>query len=213
VHTNTVIFDFDGTIADTLDAAIDIYNKIAHQFQCKQVKKEDKELLRAKKAQEFLKDLGVTKLKLPFVVLRMQKELRREIASIKPFKGIIAELKKIRDAGYKLGIMTSNSKENIRLFLEAHHLTGIFNFIYSSKNIFGKAHVMKRLLSEQKISKADAIYVGDETRDIEATKKIHLPMLAVTWGYNSKAALEALEPDLMADDPSEILACLEKINN
>ncbi len=212
VKTKTIIFDFDGTIADTLDAAIAIYNKIAHQFQCKTVKEENRAELRSKKAQDFLRDHGVTKLKLPFVVLLMQKELRREIATLKPFEGIVEELEKIKSAGYNLGIMTSNSKENIQVFLAAHELTHIFDFIYSSKNIFGKAHMMKRLLHEQKITKNDAIYVGDETRDIEATKKIHLPMLAVSWGYNSKEALSPLKPDLIADHPNEILSCLKQIH-
>ena len=78
-----IIFDFDGTIADTLDTLIEIYNSIAPEFNSQQVRLEDKELLRGKKPQEFLREYGISRIKLPFLVSKVRAELRKQISDIK----------------------------------------------------------------------------------------------------------------------------------
>lgn len=207
----TIIFDFDGTIADVFDMVLEIYNKIALKYNCKIIKSEDKEVLRGKRPQEFLKDYGITFFKLPRLLLRGKKELRAKISEIKPFDGMADALKEIKNAGFNLGIMTSNSKENVEIFLENNNLSWIFNFIYSGKNIFGKDKTIKKLLKEQNIPKNSAVYVGDETRDIEAMKKIGLRIISVSWGFNSKEILATLNPDAIADKPEDLLKCLREI--
>ncbi len=52
-----LIFDFDGTIADTLDLLVDIYNKIHHHYRCLPVDISDKEDLKKLKAQKILKKI------------------------------------------------------------------------------------------------------------------------------------------------------------
>lgn len=207
----TIIFDFDGTIANTLDAAIKIYNRLAHQYRCEQVKLEDLPNLRARKAQEFLKDYGVSHIKLPIILLHIQKELRKEIALIDPIEGVIDALFQIKEAGYNLGIMTSNSKSNVSAFLKANKIDHLFDFIYSGKHIFGKDKVIKRLLRKQNIPHNQAIYVGDETRDVEAAKKIKLPVIAVSWGFNSHCILSSLEPNHVIHCPTKMLWHAEDI--
>lgn len=212
-NAKTIIFDFDGTIANTLELAVKIYNNIAPEYNCKLVKQEDKEMLRAKKPQEFIKTYGAATFKLPFVLLRMRKELSKHISEIEPVKNIGAALYEIKNAGFKLGILTSNSKDNVSKFLENNSLLGIFDFIYSGKNVFGKDRIISRLLNHENISIESAIYVGDETRDVEAAKKAGIPVIAVSWGFNSKEILAALRPNQIVDDPKELLGRLQQILN
>jgi phosphoglycolate phosphatase len=208
-----IVFDFDGTIADSLDVAIKISNSIAPEFHCKPIRQEDKEKLRAKKAQEFFKSYGITLFKLPFLALRIRQELAKHITEIKPVKNIEASLRKIKFAGFKLGILTSNSKENVAKFLEKNGFTDIFDFIYTGRNLFGKDKVMRHLFKDKNISQKDIIYVGDETRDIEASQKVGIPIVSVSWGFNSKKPLANLNPDQIADNPAELLGCIQKIFN
>ncbi len=51
----------------------------------------------------------------------------------------------------------------------------------------------------------EVIYVGDETRDIEAAKKINSKVIAVSWGFNTKEALARHNPDFLIHQPSELL--------
>lgn len=204
----TIIFDFDGTIADTLDILVDIYNSIAVKYRCKPIDKSRKNDLRSKGAKEIFKICGVSAIRLPLIAMQIKRELRSDIKSIDLFDGIESALSSVKRAGYNLGIMTSNSESNVSEFLKRRGICNLFDFIYSGSNVFGKDKVIKKLLKEQKISLDSAIYVGDETRDIEAVKKINLPMIAVSWGFNSKEALSKLDPNYIIDSPDQLLGAV-----
>jgi phosphoglycolate phosphatase len=212
-NLNCIIFDFDGTIADTLELAVTTYNGIASEWGCKPIEKKDKDLLRSQKPQEFLKNYGITAVKLPFLVLKMRKEIGKHVSEIKPVNGIASVLYEIKDAGFNLGILTSNSASNVKHFLEKNHLEGVFNFIHSSKHVFGKDKSLLRFLKTNNLAKRNVAYVGDETRDIEAAKKVGIPIVSVSWGFNVKETLTALLPDQLTDTPNELLPCIQRIFN
>ncbi|MBE0678240.1 MAG: HAD hydrolase-like protein, partial [Bacteroidales bacterium] len=147
-----IIFDFDGTIADTFDLALEIYNTIAPEYNCRPAGPEDHELVRTKKPQELLKTYGVTRLKLLTLLLRIRKELSRHIPDIKLVSGMETSLREIRNSGYRMGILTSNSVSNVSKFLDINNLSGLFDFIYSGRSLFGKEKVIRRLLIHENLS-------------------------------------------------------------
>ncbi|HEU4679284.1 MAG TPA: HAD hydrolase-like protein, partial [Terrimicrobiaceae bacterium] len=61
---------------------------------------------------------------------------------------------------------------------------------------------------KQHVSAAEILFVGDETRDIEACQKVGVRIVAVTWGYNSRRSLVAMKPDFIFDDPKELVALM-----
>jgi len=206
-----IIFDFDGTIADTFDLALEIYNRIAPEYNSRPAGPEDHELLRTKKPQELLKTYGVSSLKLLTLLLRIRKELSRHIPDIKLVTGMDASLREIRNSGFRMGILTSNSVKNVSTFMTINNLSGLFDFIYSGKSLMGKEKVIRRLLIHEDISADRVIYVGDETRDIEASKHAGIPVVAVSWGLNRRDVLASLSPDQIADEPHELAGCLQRI--
>lgn len=206
-----IIFDFDGTIADTFDLALEIYNRIAPEYNCRPAGPDDHELLRTKKPQELLKIYGVSRLKLLSLLLRVRKELSRHIPEIKLVTGMDASLREIRNAGYRMGVLTSNSVKNVRSFMAINDLSGVFDFIYSGKSLMGKEKVIRRLLLHENIPADRVIYIGDETRDIEASKYAGIPVVAVSWGLNRRDVLASLSPDRIADTPEELPGLLRQI--
>lgn len=207
--SKTIIFDFDGTIADTLDAAIKIYNDLAPKFYCKTVAIEDKEKFRHKKPQELFKILDISWFKLPFLLFKIQKELHKQIETIKPVENIVSALNALKTSGYSLGILTSNSKENVSAFLRKNELDNLFNFTHSDGNFFGKHRAMQRCLKIQNLTTESVVYIGDETRDIEAAKKAGIPIVAVSWGFNSRGALVDFGPNGIVDAPEELIKILK----
>ncbi|MBN2763287.1 MAG: HAD hydrolase-like protein [Bacteroidales bacterium] len=206
-----IILDFDGTIADTLGMAIKIFNRIAPEYDCKPINGEDWELIRTKRPQDLLKVYGVTNFKLVLILLRIRKEMSRLIPEIVPVKNITDALRVIKKSGLRLGILTSNSRFNVSAFLEDNGLSEVIDFIYSGKSLFGKDRVLLRLFDHENISPENVIYIGDETRDIEASKKAGIPVIAVAWGLNKKDFLASLHPDQIADTPEELFGCIQQI--
>ncbi len=72
-------------------------------------------------------------------------------------------------------------------------------------SLFGKESKLKKVLKLSGIDKKDAIYIGDELRDIQASKKIGLHCGSVIWGVNDAIALAALSPDEMFYEVEQIL--------
>lgn len=113
-------------------------------------------------------------------------------------------LRDLKARGYRLGILTSNLQENVEAFLETEELQDLFEFVRAGITVFGKSRSIRRALRTLDLSPAEVIYLGDETRDIEAAHRSRVWAIAVGWGFNSRSALLKLRPDALVDSPQEI---------
>jgi phosphoglycolate phosphatase len=201
----TFVFDFDGTIVDSLRAVFKIGNRIAPKLGIRQVKDEEIESLRGKGSRKVLETLKISIHQAPFVLGEIKKELRKETENLPPVKGIDKTLGDLVKNGVRIGILTSNSEDNVKKFLQKNNLN-FFDFIYSGSSLFGKDKVIRKMLKEKGLDPSRVIYVGDETRDIEACKKCRLRIAAVSWGFNNHEVLQSHGADWVIDRPQELLS-------
>lgn len=199
----TIVFDFDGTIADTMSVVIRIANKFADHYGYRKIPLSDLPKLREKRPSEVLKHLGISIFKLPIVVRKIRFEMNKEIVHLKTVVDIRETLEKLKKSGCILGILTTNSRENVMEFLKNNDLQ-LFDFVYSGRAVYGKSRLLKKLMHEKTIPHEDPIYVGDEIRDVEAAKKAGIRVISVSWGYNTKSALEKASPDYIVEKPEDL---------
>jgi len=198
-----LIFDFDGTIADTLSVIIRMVNAHADELRISPLDDDDVEELRGLSSLGIVKKFKIPLVKIPAMVLRSQKELHRHMDEIPLFPGIRDLIIDLKRQGFRLGILTSNSRENVRKFLLTQDLD-VFDFIHSESNLFGKNRALLHLLKKHDLKKNEVIYVGDETRDIEACQRIRIPVIAVSWGFHRRDLLTRRNPTYLVDSPQEI---------
>ncbi|MGK7899281.1 MAG: HAD-IA family hydrolase [Xenococcus sp. (in: cyanobacteria)] len=208
MRNKVIVFDFDGTIADTYQAIVDITNNLSSEFGYQPIDKEELLLLKNLSSKEIVKRTEISLFKIPFLVKRVQKELGHQIAELSPIKGIDSVLLELKQRDYILGIVTSNVQENVVTFLQKNNLEYIFDFIYSGTNIFGKHRVINQVVKKHNLKKTDVIYVGDETRDIRSARKSGIGIIAVGWGFNSQEILAEHKPDFLAVKPTELLKAI-----
>ncbi|MDO5524214.1 MAG: HAD-IA family hydrolase [Bacteroidia bacterium] len=208
-----IVFDFDGTIADSIDLGFRIFNRIAPEYNLQQVDEEIKKEIVTKHTQELLKKYGISHLKVITLLLRLRKEFTQHIDEITLIAGMEQALYDIKNAGLRIGILTSNSVVNVRKVMEKYGLSPIIDFVYSGKSLLGKDKVIRSMLKKEVISPDNVIYVGDETRDVEASKKAGIPVVAVPWGFSSRQLLEAAKPNEIADEPASLLECAWRLLN
>jgi len=206
-----IIFDFDGTIADTLDAIVSITNRLATQFGHKPISQEELVQIKNLSSRQIIKQSGISIFKFPLLVGKVKAELNSEIQTIKPFLGIKEALVELKGEVDRVGMISSNSKENIVAFLEMNGLQELFDFIYTGATLFGKSKVIKELLKQEKFKPEESVYVGDETRDIEAARRSRVKVIAVSWGFNSKEVLAAQNPDFLVHQPSELIEVIKSL--
>jgi phosphoglycolate phosphatase len=193
-----IVFDFDGTLADTFETMKEIAKD-----EFGGISDKDFELLRDEGIKELMKRKNIHIWELPKMVLRYTSKMKNK-ENIKIFPEVL-ELLKILSKSYKLGIVSSNSEENIIQSLKKHNVQSLFDFIFPQSSIFGKDKVLKKMCKKYQINSSEVIYVGDEDRDIIAAKKNKIKNIAVTWGYNSEKKLKKVYPDVIVNSPKEII--------
>ena len=202
--TKVIIFDFDGTLADTIDILLRITNRLSAEFGFKSATKEELAQLSNLNSWQILQYSGISIFKFPLLIRRLKAELHSEISHIQLFPGIKEVLLELKKRGFQLGIITSNSRENVLGALEKNGLQDTFTFIYSGST-FGKHKVINKWLRIENINPEKVVYVGDEIRDIDAAKKTGIKVIAVGWGFNSPQALAAQNPNFLIERPQELI--------
>jgi phosphoglycolate phosphatase len=206
--SKTIIFDFDGTLADSLGTLIKITNDLAPEFGIAQIKVEQIAALRQLNSQEVIKMSGIALWQIPFLLRRYQVEFQQRAARVPLFPGIEQMLHELKFSGYKLGIVSSNSVENIELVLCHYQVDRLFSFMQSC-SVFGKGRAIRSIMRANYAEPEETIYVGDEVRDIQAARRSKVSSIAVTWGFNSAELLSAQQPDYLVHYPQEIVKLLQ----
>lgn len=204
-----IIFDFDGTIANSLETALEIYNELAPEFNLVPIGPENLPELRQLGVRKFLKRIQLKPRHVPHVLNKGRLMLRERITGIQPIPGIVEQIKILHEQSHSLGILTSNSSENVEIFLNQHGIRQYFDFISTCPKLRGKGKHLSAIARTYSLSPLNMIYVGDEVRDVKAAKRAAVSVAAVTWGFNTKEALAKHDPDWLISDPKE-LANLEK---
>lgn len=205
-----LLFDFDGTIADTFDAAFTILNQLAVEFKFHPLKPEDLEKARDMRTRQLMKFLKIPMAKMTSIARRGSEEIHARMPEVGPLPGMPELLRELHAAGFQLGVVTSNSEENVRMFFQKYDLE-LFDYIRCSSKLLGKARELRSVMKASKLSAGEILFVGDETRDVEAAQKAGIRIAAVAWGYNSRRSLEALKPDFLLDKPGELSALLQEL--
>lgn len=205
-----IIFDFDGTLADTEHILVKVYNRLADKHRAKKLTPAELEEFKFISIKERFRKSGLPFYKLPGMAREAKAIYGEYINTALPFPGIPELLHDLKEKGFILCIVSSNSYANIRIFLKAHDLM-LFEKISSTPGLFGKHRSIKNMLKKSGIKKHEAIYVGDELRDIASCKKLSLGMIAVAWGYDPVSVLQGGEPDFLVHKPAEIVPLIEKM--
>lgn len=200
-----LVFDFDGTLADTLGEGLKIYNELAEQNGYTIINPEQVDELRDLDTNGLLKHLGVPKRRLPFHLAAAMRRLRNHIEQLSLIEGIREVLPPLKERSAQMGILSSNIQENIEAFLEVHGIRDQFTFISSIGKLSGKARHLRAIARTFSIKTGELIYVGDEIRDLRAARKANVEAIAVTWGLNSRSSLSRENPGFVIDRPCELL--------
>lgn len=203
-----VVFDFDGTIADSRKLFLSTYNEIARKKNYRLIQEETLAELQKMSIPERCRHLNVPLIRVPKMGYDFLKIYRHSIAEVEIIAGIKDLLLSLGNAGYKLGIISSNNRDTIREFLDRNQINNI-EAIVCSTNILGKSRILKRFLKDFNLRPDEMIYVGDEQRDILACRALNVKIVAVTWGYDAYEALERLHPDYLATSPEAVTRLLE----
>lgn len=198
-----VIFDFDGTLADSYPFFLNTINDLADTYKFKKVDMAEIETLRGYDAKNLMNYLGLPLWKVPIVGNSFRKKMAEKIDQISLFAGIENMLQVLSKSGIVLSLITSNSYNNVHQVLNSKNMD-IMVYPQCGTSLFGKQSRLKNILQKTGIHSSQAIYIGDEIRDLKAANAENINFGAVSWGYTRIDAL-------MGHSPAEIFYCVDEI--
>ncbi len=204
------IFDFDGTIADTFNALLRVSDLLAEEFHFRKIDPSEVETFRNKTSFQILTSLKIPLFKLPKILKRARLELAKQMLSINSFPGMNETLQQLKPLSQHMGIITTNSIQNVKGFLENQALD-LFDFIKTTSRISQKYEELRKI-KKNLSSNQMLVYIGDEIRDIEAARRASAISIAVTWGYNTPQVLKTYQPDYLVNSPQELLRVCQQLS-
>lgn len=199
----TLIFDFDGTIADSFELVMEIVYELTN------IPRQNAQDVARLRKLPLLKAMGEMKIPLarvPGLLIKGRQMMHEHIQEVHPFPGLPGTLQKLQEAGYHMLVMSSNSEQNVRTFLRAHDLERFFDGVYGGASVFSKVGALRKVMRRNRLEPANCYYIGDEVRDIVAATKAGIDPVAVTWGYQAPEALVEHHPYAIAEKPADLLA-------
>jgi phosphoglycolate phosphatase len=203
-----LIFDFDGTLVDSFHKAVEKFNLLSEKFHYRKILYSELDSLKNLNSREFIRHLEIPLYKIPKVLRAARKSIQNDMGTLTSFANLPDILQQLVNAGFSLGILTSNSKENVATWLKHQKLTHLFKFIHNESSFFGKKNILRKIIRQYQLNKSEVFYIGDETRDVEAAKLNDIFSVAVTWGFNSEKVLAEYQPHFIARTPDDILTMM-----
>ena len=211
----TIVFDLDGTLLDTLDDLTAAVNfSLTKNGLPTRTRKEVRSFVGNGIVKLMERAVGEEKLaaKKDFaVVLEDFKAYYKENCSVytKPYLGIMELLETLKKRGLKLALLSNKADFAVKmlakeyfgdLFLEAigeNEAAGIRKKP-APDSLFA---VLERLGADKKTT----VYVGDSEVDIQTAKNAGVDCISVTWGFKDKEFLVKNGGKIFVDTPSGIL--------
>ncbi len=206
-----VIFDFDGTLADSFPWFVGIVNQVADKYRFKPVADHEVDILRGYDARKMMKHLGVSWWKAPLIARHVRTLMAGDIHQIALFEGVSSVLQRLADDGVTLAVVSSNSYENVLKVLGPQN-SALFAHFGCGVSLFGKQAKFREILKKTGISRSETLCIGDETRDIQAAKSEKLDCGAVTWGFATVESLVAHAPNEVFADIDGILTAVGSVS-
>lgn len=199
-----MIFDFDGTLADSAEWFGGVINSVARRYRFREVERAELELMRGQTVRDVISRVGLSPWKMPFVARHMRKLMARDIDQIRLFPGVDRLLHDLHGAGIKLAVVSSNAQKNIAQVLGAE-TAAIINIYACGASLTGKSAKFRQVLARAHVAAADVLAIGDEVRDIEAAESLGIASGSVAWGYATPDALRARAPTILFETVDQIL--------
>lgn len=202
-----VIFDFDGTLADSFGWLSAIFNEIADRFGFRRIDEAEGERLRGLGARQIVRELGIAGWKIPFIAIHVRRRMAADLGAIGLFPGVDAMLRGLAARGVAIAVVSSNSEANVRRVL-GPELAALVTYFGCGAGLWAKPAKFRKLLRRAGVAPHEALAVGDELRDQEAARQVGLAFGAATWGFTTAAALRAAGPDWAFGEVAEIVGAV-----
>jgi phosphoglycolate phosphatase len=185
-----IVFDFDGTLADTSRFVQEIDDT-------------DYQLLRTNTLWRTIRFAPFRAWRLYVLWQEAKRRIGARTNEVILFPGIEKLILKLYKEGWDIYVLSNNRRETVQTVMQQHNLTDYLT-VLGQPLFFAKSIPLKRLLKRMGYKRTHMWMIGDEVTDIRAAKRAGISSIGVSWGLQYTKLLEAAKADAIADKPKDI---------
>lgn len=209
----TIFIDLDGTLSDSKKLAYTSLTKTLSEHEIKFSPKEINKMM-GTKTDKILKELNIKK--------QQRDSIKKEFYK-KVFHGIkkgkiklctqIDTLKKLKK-DYKIILITNSHKEFAEAEIKKLKIKKLFDEIHTADSFTTKTSAIKKSLKKNKLSKKEAVYIGDRFSDVRYAKKAKIFSIAIhnKCSWSSRKEILKEQPDFIIKDFKNLKKVLASIS-
>ncbi len=161
-----VIFDFDGTLADSAAWTTGVMNHLAGRHGFRELSHTEIAMLRGRSSREIVSYMRVPRWKLPAIAADFRRRMAADAGTIKLFDGVAPMLWSLKEAGLGVAVVSSNSEANVRHILNPDTAAAVDVFACGA-GLFGKARKFRQIMKRRGVTPAET---GSAERLLEAAR-------------------------------------------
>ena len=211
---DTIIFDLDGTLLNTLDDLRDSLNDILIQkgYSTRSLEEVKRFVGNGVRNQVRLAVPGhFTEEEVSLILEEFKEHYRNNMQNkTRPYNGIMELLLDLNRFNYKIAIVSNKYDTAVKELAKTY----FGNLIPVA---IGESHEVKRKPAPDSVFEAvkeldsalnKTVFVGDSETDAQTARNAGIPCIGVTWGFRSREVLKAAGVDYLIDTPKELLTLI-----
>ena len=210
-----VIFDFDGTLFDTVNDVIDNLNQSLNHFGYPSMTDEEVKRFLGNGALNLIEDcigLKATEEKVHECLEYYNHVYDNSVSpKTKPFFNIVEVLQKLRQRGYKLFVLSNKPQKTLERVLSIKLKDFVFDRVIGGdkdRKLKPDPESTLKLLEEENILPKNCYFVGDGETDVLTSINAKTNGIAVLWGYRTKEVLQNFGAKVFAKTPNDLLTLI-----
>lgn len=209
-----VLFDFDGTLADTLPLSFKAFNTVFNTYDQRDVTNEELISMFGPTEEEIIANNFENKISIVQAIADYYSIYEQgHYDDFQNDQEIIDLLEHLREQGMKIGVITGKSKRAFQISSEALNLSSYFDVVITGDDVVKPKpdpEGIYKALDILSIDKSKTIFIGDSNADIMAGKSAGLRTYGVQWLSTFQSVVFDVPPDAIFKNVSEFLEIMKE---
>ena len=211
----TVIFDLDGTLLNTLEDLADAGNWVCRRNGWPEHSLEEFRAMVGHGLSNLVERFSPEGCRSPLMLVNTLAQFseyygQHNMDKTAPYTGMTDLVAELDRRGLKLAVYSNKADDFSRQIVE-HYFPGAFALVRGKVRgvpVKPDPTGVRQVLAELEADPARTLFVGDSSVDVETAHNAGLAVCGVTWGFRSRESLAAAGADFLADTPEQLAAVI-----
>ncbi|MBQ9013289.1 MAG: HAD family hydrolase [Bacilli bacterium] len=203
-----LVFDFDGTLANTVPHIVNCVLKCIEKFNLKKLTKEDVQKYNGAVLADAMKHLGATDEQLPEIKKYYADIFLEDMSDISMYDGVKETLLKLKQDGYILTLASNRGRNTVEPLLKYLDIDTIFTRVICENDVENKKpspDMVEIIMEEKGCNKNETLVIGDTKFDILMGKSAGCITCLISYDETIDSSILELKPDLIINNFRDLL--------